>query len=56
MKLWYIAAWVQVHLKVLKYFSSTLVLVISTSTSTTAKNSAVLKYYLKYMSKYLSPK
>ena len=35
--------WVQVHLKVFKYFTSTLVATLSTSTSTIAENDNVLK-------------
>ena len=46
--------WVQVHLKVLKYFQSTLVAGLSTSTSTIAKNGTVLKYCGKYFKQYLS--
>ena len=46
--------WVQVHLKVLKYFTSTLGATLSTSTSTIAENDNVLKYYVKYFKQYLS--
>ena len=46
--------WVQVHLKVLKYFKSTLVATLSTSTSTIVENDNVLKYCVKYFKQYLS--
>ena len=46
--------WVQVHLRVLKYFTSTLVAMLSTSTSTIVENDNVLKYCVKYFKQYLS--
>ena len=46
--------WVQVHLRVLKYFASTLVAMLSTSTSIIVENDNVLKYCVKYFKLYLS--
>ena len=50
---WY-QTWVKVHFRVLKYFTSTLVAMLSTSTSTITENDNVLKYCVKYFKQYLS--
>ena len=48
--------WVQVHLRVLKYITSTLVAMLSKSTSTIVENDNVLKYCVKYFKQYLKEK